>query len=209
MKKKLFILMVTTFLAGCVLAPQEEKNSTNVNTEVRVLSPDKVQMQLEETDDEFLTIPEVPVKKVEMMPYMEVLAKKLRKGLRSTGVKVTQVESQVDLIIPNKMIFGTNQSKIQASAEDSLTLIAQLLSEYDKTMIQIIGYTDNVGSVLKNKEQSLHKADMLADFLIQKGINAERIITDGAGGDNPVANNATLTGREQNRRIEITLISLQ
>ena len=212
MKKALFIFMTTTFLVGCSVGKNrtsEDFRFVEENSSIYVVPPAEVQMQLEENDDEFLSIPEVPVKKIETAPYMDVLAKKLRKGLRSSGAKIAQVESQIDIIIPNKVVFGTNKEKVQASAEDSLTLIAQLLTEYDQTMIQIIGYTDDVGSVLRNKDISARRAEALGSYLVQKGIKAERIITDGAGSDNPVANNATSAGREENRRIEITLISLQ
>ena len=212
MKKILFIFMTTTFLFGCSMEQKgtfKDSEFIEESSSVYVVPPEEAQMQLEETDDEFLSIPEAPVKKEEAAPYMDVLAKKLRKGLRSSGAKVAQVESQVDVIIPNRVVFGTNKEKVQASAEDALTLIAQLLTEYDQTMIQIIGYTDDVGGVLKNKDISARRAEALASYLVQKGIKAERIITDGAGSDNPISNNATSAGREQNRRIEITLISLQ
>ena len=76
-------------------------------------------------------------------------------------------------------------------------------------MIQIVGYADDVSPVLLNKDLSLYKADVIAKTLRSYGVEAQRIITDGAGGENPIANNATKEGRERNRRVEMTLISLQ
>ena len=140
---------------------------------------------------------------------MDWLAKKLRKELRSTGVQVKEVDGQIDLIIPNEVAFGKNQTKIKTSFVDPLSAIAELLKEYDQTMIQIIGYTDDTGSVLMNKQLSLQKAEAIASFLREKEVLSERIFTDGVGPENPVTTNATVAGREQNRRVEISLIGLQ
>ena len=210
MKKLLFTLGITTFLVGCVSHQEENIQPASRNTEVVVVPPENIVTQPDEFREALQKFPEIPqIDKTEAGSYMDWLAKKLRKELRSTGVQVKEVQGQIDLIIPNKVAFGNNQSKIKNDFHDPLSAIAKLLNEYDQTMIQIIAYTDEANSVLANQEVSLQKAEAIAAFLKGQNVLAERIITDGAGADNPVANSATAIGRELNRRIEITLISLQ
>ena len=120
-----------------------------------------------------------------------------------------EVSGQIDLVIFNRISFGNSQKTIQPTFASYLSSIASLLKEYDQTMVQIIGYTDDTYPVLLSRDISLQKADVIANFLKEQGVSASRIITDGAGIENPIATNATVEGREQNRRVEMTLISLQ
>ena len=210
MKKLLFALGMTTFLVGCVNHKEENLQVAEWNSEVVVVPPENIVLQPDEELEALKKLPEIAQNdKVEVGAYMDWLAKKLRKELRSTGVQVKEVQGQIDLIIPNKIAFGNNQTKIQNGFQDPLSAVAKLLKEYDQTMVQIIGYTDDAGSVLANQQSSQQRADAIADFLREQEVASERIITDGAGADNPIANNATAAGRALNRRVEITLISLQ
>lgn len=215
MKKILLLLVTTTFLSACTTTEEKvEENvfvSPNWRTEVEVLSPSQVQTQPDEFIQELQTIKDLPANNNQdnKLDNMQSLAQKLRKELRSSGVKVKEVSGQIDLIIPNAISFGNSQKAISASFTDKLSSVASLLKEYDETMIQIIGYSDDTMPVLVAKELSLQKADVIAKFLQEQGVASERMITDGAGAENPVANNATATGREQNRRVEITLISIR
>ena len=211
MKKILFSLMITTLLTACVQNTSEDLliQSEDADTEVVYLTPQEVTFQPDEEMEVLKTIPELSVQQESDKRYSEWLAKKLRKELRSTGIQVKEVGNQIDLIVPNKIAFGNNQMQLLADLEESMNSIVSLLKEYDQTMIQIIGYTDDTGSVLNNKELSFKKAEIIADFLKKNGIDSGRIITDGAGSENPVATNATSAGREKNRRVEMTFISLQ
>ncbi len=215
MKKILFIFGIT-LLAGCV-AHQSENASvmTNLptdvlNSQVVVVPPENIITQPDEFREALQKLPDVPrISNDKQESYMGKLSKKLRKELRSTGAQVKEVQGQIDIIVPDKVSFGKNQMTVQNSFQDALSSVAKLLKEYDQTMVQIIGYTDDLGGVLANQKFSLQKANVIADFLKTRGVISERIITDGAGGDNPIANNLIATGREMNRRVEITLISLQ
>ena len=219
MKKILFSFCMTSFLMACTTTATKETPyitfpSTEFKGEIEVVPPENIQVQPDEFREKLQNFQEqeissVPDKKMKMGSYMGVLAKELRKELRKTGVQVKEVDGQIDLIIPDKTAFGGNQTKIQDSFEEAVSSIAKLLNKYEQTMIQIVGYTDDVSPVLLNKDLSLYKADVIAKTLRSYGVEAQRIITDGAGGENPIANNATKEGRERNRRVEMTLISLQ
>ena len=111
--------------------------------------------------------------------------------------------------MPGNITFGSNEATIQSSFQPVLTSVAKVIKEYNKTMVQIVGYTDNTGSAALNNSLSLRRANSVANYLRLQGVDGNRIITDGLGSSNPIASNATAAGREQNRRVEIVLINKQ
>lgn len=141
--------------------------------------------------------------------YMDYQAAKLRKELVGTGVQVKELNNQIYLIMPGNITFNTNEAFIKSSFQPVIVSISKVLQEYNKTLIQVNGYTDNTGSAAINNPLSLRRATAVADFLKLKGVAANRIIVNGYGSANPIASNATAAGREQNRRVEIVLINQQ
>ncbi len=141
--------------------------------------------------------------------YMDVQARKLRTELVGTGVQVKEVDGRIYLIMPGNITFDTNEAVIKQGFQPVLNSIAKVINEYDKTMVQVYGYTDNTGSAATNNTLSLRRANAVSNYLRLRGVNGNRIITDGLGSANPIASNATAAGREQNRRVEIALINQQ
>lgn len=141
--------------------------------------------------------------------YMDYQAAKLRKELVGTGVQVKELNGQIYLIMPGNITFDTNEAFIKSSFQPVVISIAKVLKEYNKTAIQVNGYTDNTGSAAINNPLSLKRANAVADFLKIQGVASNRIIAHGYGSANPIASNATAAGREQNRRVEIVLINQQ
>lgn len=141
--------------------------------------------------------------------YMDYQASVLRKELVGTGVQVKEVNGQIYLIMPGNITFDTNEAFIKKSFQPVIVSIAKVLKEYNKTFIQVNGYTDSTGNDAINNPLSVKRANAVADFLKIQGVAANRIIANGYGSANPIASNATASGREQNRRVEIVLISMQ
>lgn len=141
--------------------------------------------------------------------YMDYQASLLRKELVGTGVQVKEANGQVYLIMPGNITFDTNEAYIKQSFQPVVVSIAKVLKEYDKTFIQVNGYTDSTGNDAINNPLSVKRANAVANFLKIQGVAANRIVANGFGSKNPIASNATAAGREQNRRVEIVLISMQ
>ena len=139
--------------------------------------------------------------------YMDAQAKKLRMELQGTGVQVAQEGGRVYLIMPGNVTFGTNEATIRSGFKPVLNSVAKVINEYDETMVEIIGYTDSTGTNAVNNALSLRRANAVSNYLRLQGVDGNRIVTDGMGSQNPIASNATAAGREQNRRVEITLIN--
>ena len=105
--------------------------------------------------------------------------------------------------------FNTNSYKVKDSFKPVLTSVSKVLKKYNKTYVQIAGYTDNTGNKATNNTLSFNRANAVANYLKLKGVNANRMLIEGHGSKNPIASNSTAKGREKNRRVEITLVQAE
>ena len=140
--------------------------------------------------------------------YMDQQEKELTQRLRASGVSVTRVGNDIILNMPGNVTFATNSSDINAKFYEVLNSVAIVLKEYDKTLIDVTGHTDSTGSDQYNLELSQKRAQSVASYLIGQGLNGQRFYVVGAGESQPIADNNTPAGREQNRRVEIRLSPL-
>lgn len=137
--------------------------------------------------------------------YMDVQNKKLREKLQGTGVQIQKDGDNITLIMPGNVTFASGSSNVNASFYPVLDSVATVVNEYDKTLIGIAGHTDSTGSDATNQALSEKRAKSVSGYLVSKDVLADRIVTVGFGEQHPVADNSTEAGREQNRRVEITL----
>ncbi|WII95621.1 OmpA family protein [Moraxella haemolytica] len=101
--------------------------------------------------------------------------------------------------------FEVDSDEIPAENKEILDLAAMKMADLPELTLKIIGHTDNQASHEYNKTLSEQRAAAVRDYLVSKGVPAERLSIEGASYDHPVASNATEQGRFQNRRIEFTL----
>ena len=141
--------------------------------------------------------------------YMDLQANKLRQELLNTGVQVQQANGQIFLIMPGNITFDSNDATIKPGFQPVLNSVAKVIKEYNKTMVQVNGYTDSTGTAATNNALSLMRANSISNYLRAQGVDGNRILANGFGSSNPIASNATAAGREQNRRVEIVLINKQ
>ena len=104
------------------------------------------------------------------------------------------------------ILFDTGKSSIKAESTSVMVDIIQILNEYPTAKFTVEGHTDSVGSANLNQKLSDSRANSVRDFLIEKGIGADRLTAIGYGEDKPIATNNTRAGRAQNRRVEINLV---
>lgn len=141
--------------------------------------------------------------------YMDMQAKKLRQELLNTGVQVQQVDGKIYLIMPGNITFDSNDASIKPAFQPVLNSVAKVIKEYNKTLVQVNGYTDSTGTAATNNALSLMRANSISNYLRAQGVDGNRILANGFGSSNPIASNATAAGREQNRRVEIVLVNKQ
>lgn len=130
----------------------------------------------------------------------------MEKATAGTGVDVVQTaDNQLKLNIPSDISFDTGRADIKPNLRPILDQFAQGLGSQPNTEIRIIGHTDSTGSDAINNPLSLQRAANAREYLAARGVSTQRIMIDGRGEREPVADNNTDAGRAKNRRVEIYL----
>ena len=128
----------------------------------------------------------------------------MEKATAGTGVAVSQTaDNRLKLDIPSDVSFDVGRSAIKSNFAPVLTHFATSLNQNPVTTVTIIGHTDNTGSDAINNPLSVDRANAARDYLVSRGVARNRIITDGRGAREPVADNSSAQGRDKNRRVEI------
>lgn len=104
------------------------------------------------------------------------------------------------------VLFDFDKADLRPEAGAELDSLVIFLKKYPNAELGIAGHTDDVGSDEYNLELSERRAKAVFDYLISKGIPAERLRSRGFGESRPVADNATEEGRQKNRRVECVLL---
>jgi outer membrane protein OmpA-like peptidoglycan-associated protein len=138
--------------------------------------------------------------------YMDVQEVKLRQQLENSGVSVTRSGDQIVLNMPGNITFATNSADINAGFYDVLNSVAIVLNEFNKTTVDIIGHTDNVGSDVHNQQLSEGRARSVAEYLASQKVAPARLLIAGRGESQPIASNDSPEGRSRNRRVAIQII---
>jgi outer membrane protein OmpA-like peptidoglycan-associated protein len=141
--------------------------------------------------------------------YQDRQEAKLRAQLAGTGVDVVRQGDNITLDMPGNITFATNSADLNSGFFAVLDKVSETLREYDQTMVEVAGHTDSTGSRDYNMGLSQRRANSVAAYLTSRGINSQRLITVGAGPDHPVASNSTPDGRQQNRRVELTIVPVE
>ncbi len=140
--------------------------------------------------------------------YMDVQDKKLREELQGTGVSVTKNGNEIILNMPGDITFKTGSASLSADFYAVLNSVAKVLNNYEKTIVTVVGYTDNTGSDKTNLSLSQQRANTVATYLKNQKVKSERFVIEGLGSSNPIASNTTAEGRAKNRRVEISLTAI-
>jgi outer membrane protein OmpA-like peptidoglycan-associated protein len=140
--------------------------------------------------------------------YMDQQEMKLRQKLEGTGVSVTRLGDNITLNMPGNVTFAVDSSDISASFYPVLDSVALVLNEFDKTLVEVAGHTDSTGSESYNQSLSQKRSGSVTAYLTSRSVRSDRLISVGAGETRPIATNDTAAGRQQNRRVEITIVPI-
>jgi outer membrane protein OmpA-like peptidoglycan-associated protein len=141
--------------------------------------------------------------------YMDRQEAKLRARLEGTGVGVERIGDTIKLIMPGNITFDTSSSAIKGSFTQVLDSVVLVAKEFDKTLMQINGYTDATGSFQTNQTLSEQRASSVGRYFMNQSVAPSRIRATGYGPRDPIADNSTASGRAQNRRVEIEMLPTQ
>ena len=110
--------------------------------------------------------------------------------------------------MPGNVTFATNSADLNAGFFDVLNSVATVANEFEQTVVEVAGHTDNTGSDSFNQQLSERRAGAVAAYMRTRKVRGDRMITVGEGEGRPIASNDTVEGRQQNRRVEITFVPL-
>ena len=138
--------------------------------------------------------------------YMDRQEAKLRAELEGTGVSVVRQGDNITLNMPGNVTFATDSSDLNPAFFNVLNSVGKVLNEFDSTVVEVAGHTDSTGSDAYNQGLSERRASSVAQYLQSQQVSGQRMITVGMGERKPVADNGTASGRQANRRVEITMV---
>src|SRR5690606_32433086 len=129
-----------------------------------------------------------------------------RGGPAHEAPRVTLTRKAIELT--EKVFFVPGQSRVRAESFEVLNWVAKVIDEHPELPLIVVGA--HVDDRVPNAQRLTQaRAEEVRAYLIQRGIAPERLQAKGYGSERPIASNATSIGRETNRRIEFTIVTLR
>ncbi|GEM_PF-63166 len=122
-------------------------------------------------------------------------------------VTVQRVEEGIAVSFDSGLLFDFDSATLKSNARQNLRKLAEILNEDQDTDLLIVGHTDSVGDENYNLRLSERRAQSAANFLISQGVASSRIQIEGRGLYEPIADNDTEAGRQENRRVEVAMFA--
>ena len=129
------------------------------------------------------------------------------KDMSIPPIEVVRIEPKVTIPL-NNIFFDLEKSTLRPESFPELNRIVELLEEQPSIKVEISGHADATGTDEYNLRLSKNRAEKVSGYLIQKGISKDRITTTSYGESRPAATNATKEGRQKNRRVEFTILTM-
>lgn len=126
-------------------------------------------------------------------------------GKIEKNIKLSEATEGARIVLRN-IYFDTGSANLRDDSQQELDRLYDIM-EKSGLVIEIGGHTDNVGREETNESLSQARAESVMNYVINRGINAERIQAKGYGESEPIATNETEEGRQENRRVEIKVLS--
>lgn len=142
--------------------------------------------------------------------YMDKQENAMRQAVAAVdGASVQRNQNTLAVTFKSDILFPVNSAVLQPGANDEITRVAQVLTQYPATNITIAGHTDSTGSDALNQDLSERRANAVKSALAARGVAPARMTAIGFGESKPIADNSTEAGRTINRRVEITIVPQQ
>lgn len=132
------------------------------------------------------------------------LDKNLAAEIKAGQARVEKLPNDVVRVtMTNQTAFEIDSSEIKPGFRTTMDKLADVVVRYGKTTLTVVGHTDNTGSAAHNQALSERRAHSVASYLEEKRVHPMRLAISGKGESQPIATNATESGRRANRRVEI------
>ncbi len=121
----------------------------------------------------------------------------------AAGAAATKVTYAADAF------FAANSAVLKAAGKAKLDDLVDKVKGINLEVIVAVGHTDSKGTDASNQKLSVRRAEAVKAYLVSKGIEKNRVYTEGKGSKQPVADNKTVEGRAKNNRVEIEVVGTQ
>lgn len=138
---------------------------------------------------------------------MDKQAEELARSIENA--RIDRLGEGIAITFESGLLFGFDSSELQPASRTNLAKLASSLNRHPDSNILLVGHTDSDGSDSYNMELSKRRADSATAYLISQGIAPGRIRAEARGEREPISDNTTVEGRNQNRRIEVAIFASQ
>lgn len=135
--------------------------------------------------------------------YMDRQSREMEEDLE--GAKVERVGEGIKVTFDSGILFEVNSYELSETSKEEIAKLSEILKKYEDTNIMFAGHTDNTGREEYNLELSEERAKAVAEYAAFTGVEASRMTITGYGEENPIADNSTVEGRAENRRVEVAI----
>ncbi|SHF41557.1 Outer membrane protein OmpA [Fodinibius roseus] len=135
--------------------------------------------------------------------YMDRQAEEMESELENAEVE--RVGEGIKITFDSGILFDFDSYELRSASRENIEELSDILQDYENTEILFAGHTDSRGSEEYNQQLSEDRAKAVASYAAQQGVASDRMIITGFGEEDPVADNSTEAGRQQNRRVEIAV----
>lgn len=121
------------------------------------------------------------------------------------AMPVPVIKADSLIVLGAELLFETNKSTLRSEHFATLNPIVDYLIQHPERSVKISGHTDDTGSIVHNLTLSKKRADVVAEYLVNNGVDINRVETSGFGSTKPLVENNTEEGRKKNRRVELLI----
>jgi outer membrane protein OmpA-like peptidoglycan-associated protein len=137
--------------------------------------------------------------------YMDKQAEEMAQDLE--GAKIERIGEGIKVTFDSGLLFDVDKASLKPASQTNLTNLAGILNKYPDTEVLLEGHTDASGSEEYNLELSNKRSQSVANYLASNDVFATRFTIMGYGEAQPVADNETVDGKAQNRRVEVAIFA--
>lgn len=202
MKRKLVTTIAAASLFAFAAASLPAQTASVAEQELELK---KKELELEKSKLEVQKVQLLDVKKAEL----SVEQQKLELEKAKLALQVKETSDRLEMQLEGDVLFDTGQAVIKPGAQDTLDKVAVVLAAFPNGKVVVTGYADARGGDATNLKLSRDRAESVKTWiLVKSGASSERVLAQGMGEEDPVASNDTASGRQLNRRVDISVSKL-
>ncbi len=205
-QKLLALAMAAIMLAGC--AADDPNRRAKTGAAVGAVVGAVIGHQIDHESGRFVGAAIGAMAGAAVGDYMDDQQREFEKALeeerRQHQIEVERLKDEsLKIDISSEVSFDFDSAEIKPAFRATLDKVADILKRYDRTVVHVIGHTDNIGTEEYNQRLSERRARAVANYLVARGVARERLRWEGRGEREPRASNETAAGRQLNRRVEL------